>query len=142
MEALCAHDWPGNVRELENAIERAVTLCEGQIVRMRDLPPRLAQKAAVSASGEEPAVAAALPEMPEGALYPLQPDSGPGDQPAPSPRPDEPFKSLKTFLRDQEVVHLNRALELSGGDKEKAALLLGVSLATLYRKLAGDDREP
>jgi DNA-binding NtrC family response regulator len=142
MEALCAHDWPGNVRELENAIERAVTLCEGQIVRMRDLPPRLVQKAAVSGSGEEPAEAAALPEMPEGALYPLQPGSGPGDQPAPSVRPYEPFKSLKTFLRDQEVVHLNRALELSGGDKEKAALLLGVSLATLYRKLADDDREP
>jgi DNA-binding NtrC family response regulator len=142
MEALCAHDWPGNVRELENAIERAVTLCEGQIVRMRDLPPRLVQKAAVSGSGEEPAEAAALPEMPEGALYPLQPGSGPGDQPAPSARPYEPFKSLKTFLRDQEVVHLNRALELSGGDKEKAALLLGVSLATLYRKLADDDREP
>jgi transcriptional regulator with PAS, ATPase and Fis domain len=49
---------------------------------------------------------------------------------------------LKTFLRDQEVVHLNRALGLSDGDKEKAALLLGVSLATLYRKLAGEDREP
>jgi DNA-binding protein Fis len=25
------------------------------------------------------------------------------------------------------------------GDKEKAALLLGVSLATLYRKLSGED---
>ena len=48
---------------------------------------------------------------------------------------------MKNFLRDQEVVHLNRALEMVGGDKEKAALLLGVSLATLYRKLAGDERE-
>ena len=27
--ALRAHPWPGNVRELENAIERAVLLCEG-----------------------------------------------------------------------------------------------------------------
>jgi DNA-binding NtrC family response regulator len=27
--ALRAHTWPGNVRELENAIERAVILCEG-----------------------------------------------------------------------------------------------------------------
>ena len=48
---------------------------------------------------------------------------------------------MKTFLRDEEITHLNRAMELSGGDKEKAALLLGVSLATLYRKLAGEDRE-
>src|SRR5204863_4228602 len=38
MEILCAHEWPGNVRELENAIERAVTLCEGNIVRTGDLP--------------------------------------------------------------------------------------------------------
>ena len=41
MEVLCAHDWPGNVRELENAIERAVTLCEGEIIQAADLPPRL-----------------------------------------------------------------------------------------------------
>jgi DNA-binding NtrC family response regulator len=40
------------------------------------------------------------------------------------------------FLRDQEVAHLNRALAVCGGDKEKAAEMLGISLATLYRKLA------
>jgi DNA-binding NtrC family response regulator len=30
VKALQAHDWPGNVRELENAIERAVVLCQEQ----------------------------------------------------------------------------------------------------------------
>jgi DNA-binding NtrC family response regulator len=29
LAALTAHHWPGNVRELENALERAVILCEG-----------------------------------------------------------------------------------------------------------------
>jgi len=29
LDAIRAHAWPGNVRELENAIERAVILCEG-----------------------------------------------------------------------------------------------------------------
>ncbi len=32
-------------------------------------------------------------------------------------------------------------MEQCDGDKEKAALLLGVSLATLYRKLSGEERE-
>src|SRR5713101_835768 len=36
---LCAHDWPGNVRELENAIERAATLCEGELIRSIDCRP-------------------------------------------------------------------------------------------------------
>jgi len=39
-------------------------------------------------------------------------------------------------MREQEQAHLNRALQHAGGDKEKAALLLGISLATLYRKMA------
>src|SRR5712671_2403576 len=41
MELLSAHDWPGNVRELENAIERAATLCDGDILQAGDLPPAM-----------------------------------------------------------------------------------------------------
>jgi len=48
---------------------------------------------------------------------------------------------LKSFLREQEQAHLDRALQQCDGDKERAAILLGVSLATLYRKLSGEDRE-
>jgi two-component system NtrC family response regulator/two-component system response regulator HydG len=49
LNAMLAHDWPGNVRELENAIERAVVLCNSSELTADDLPatlrgPRPAQR--------------------------------------------------------------------------------------------------
>jgi DNA-binding NtrC family response regulator len=38
LEALSAYGWPGNVRELENAVERAVVLCDGPVIERRHLP--------------------------------------------------------------------------------------------------------
>ncbi len=35
---LTEHGWPGNVRELENAIERAVVLCDSELIETRHLP--------------------------------------------------------------------------------------------------------
>jgi DNA-binding NtrC family response regulator len=37
LDALKNHDWPGNVRELENAVERAVILCNGRTIRPEHL---------------------------------------------------------------------------------------------------------
>jgi len=36
-EMLFRYDWPGNVRELENVIERAVILCESEVITGDDL---------------------------------------------------------------------------------------------------------
>lgn len=44
--------------------------------------------------------------------------------------------SLKKFLRDHETSYLRHAVAFANGDKEAAARLLDISLATLYRKLA------
>jgi len=41
IDALTQYHWPGNVRELENCIERAVLLCEDQVIHSYHLPPTL-----------------------------------------------------------------------------------------------------
>jgi len=38
---LTSYHWPGNVRELENCIERAVLLCDEDVIRSDHLPPSL-----------------------------------------------------------------------------------------------------
>ncbi len=38
LQHLMIYPWPGNVRELENAIERAVVMCEGDLIDIDDLP--------------------------------------------------------------------------------------------------------
>lgn len=41
MRLLLDYPWPGNVRELENVIERAVILCSGDEILVKDLPPEV-----------------------------------------------------------------------------------------------------
>ena len=41
MKRLMAYPWPGNVRELRNVIQRAVILCKGQAITIKDLPLEL-----------------------------------------------------------------------------------------------------
>jgi Nif-specific regulatory protein len=47
IDMLMSYHWPGNVRELENAIERAVLVCDGGVLHAHHLPPTL-QTAEVS----------------------------------------------------------------------------------------------
>jgi len=48
---LVRYRWPGNVRELENVIRRSCALCEGEVIRVENLPDELV--AAIS-TGEAP----------------------------------------------------------------------------------------
>jgi len=64
-EKLLRYPWPGNVRELENAIERAVVVCRGELIRPEDL--------AVTAPDEGSAIrAAGYPPVPGSSLASLE----------------------------------------------------------------------
>src|SRR5438093_4371779 len=142
MEVLVAHHWPGNVRELENAIERACALCEEAVIRVNDLPPAFMEYFKESPSDTVFEVLPAPKEAqanPAQALYPVGGVSAQTGVAGADANANRPLGPLKTFLREQELAYLNRALAYTGGDKEKAAELLDVSLATLYRKLSEDE---
>ena len=53
LDVLSEYTWPGNVRELENAIERAVVVCDGFVIQDQHLPAALRERAPVA----EPALA-------------------------------------------------------------------------------------
>jgi two-component system, NtrC family, response regulator AtoC len=117
MKALMQYDWPGNVRELENCVERAVALGNGHIIDSGDLPPAIAAATALlSGSGHDPADL----------------DSGSGSVPV-LESPQSPLST--TDLEDIERATIQRVFEQVNGDKALAGRMLGISRATLYRKL-------
>jgi DNA-binding NtrC family response regulator len=54
--ALAGYAWPGNVRELQNVVERAVILCESELIEPKDLgmapPPAAAERGGAGSLGE------------------------------------------------------------------------------------------
>ncbi len=95
---LLEHAWPGNGRELRNVIERAVVVCDGDLLAARHLPPELA--AHTMATSRDPA-----------------------DPPA------------GTSLDEAEKRLILKTLETTGGNKTRAAEILGISVRTLHNKL-------
>jgi DNA-binding NtrC family response regulator len=122
MKALMQYDWPGNVRELENCVERAVALGNGQVIDLGDLPPSIATGS--TASGTPVPQSAPRPVV-------LDPDL-PGAEAVSAP-PHAPIST--TDLEDIERATIQRVFEQVKGDKALAGRMLGISRATLYRKL-------
>jgi two-component system response regulator AtoC len=121
MKALMNYDWPGNVRELENCVERAVALGNGQLIDLGDLPPSIAALNLSSAR----ASADAAPELVSDLVAASESSSSGGAAIAPS----------TTDLEDIERATIQRVFEQVKGDKALAGRMLGISRATLYRKL-------
>jgi two-component system response regulator AtoC len=122
MKALINYDWPGNVRELENCVERAVALGNGTLIDLGDLPPSIAAlNSPASRRGSDSA-----PEFVAELAAPAESSSG----------EDAPAVPLSTTdLEDIERATIQRVFEQVNGDKALAGRMLGISRATLYRKL-------
>jgi two-component system, NtrC family, response regulator AtoC len=119
MKALMQYEWPGNVRELENCVERAVALGNGQLMDLGDLPPSIATSVDSSVRSEEAGSGAMDIDF---AVSPALPRSSPA-------------LSSTTDLEDIERATIQRVFEQVHGDKALAGRMLGISRATLYRKL-------
>jgi len=110
---LVEHSWPGNVRELRNTIERAAVLAgEGEIDEEHLGLPGGSRSA--STSGSAPLPVAGVRAMKEEGIVLSVPDLD---------------------LRNVERVVIERALELSRGNRSQAARDLGINRTTLYNKL-------
>jgi two-component system response regulator AtoC len=116
---LVNYDWPGNVRELRNALERAMILEEGSLLKPDDLPFTVA-------SGRSGPV---LTDKSAGA--PVE------SQPAPGKRRLPPLSIPEggTSLEDVEHALVELALQQSHGNQIKAAKLLNISRDALRYKM-------
>ncbi len=111
------YNWPGNVRELQNAVACAATLCENGVIETADLPPRV------------------IAETDDGSGF----DREWGDRKDAVADAGECQVSLKEYLRNKEQQYIESVLRKTGGNRARAADLLGISRATFYRKYGGDD---
>jgi len=113
MAVLEAHSWPGNVRELENLMRRAVALCPEQI-GLEVLDP---------CELETGGVATGRPHL----LTMQTADTREASATAQA--------SAGTSLEEMERRLIESTLVATGGNRSRAAQLLGVSLRTVRNKI-------
>jgi len=98
LRILIKYSWPGNVRELENIIQRAMVLCQHEVILPEDLPSSMLRE-----PNEESLLEKGLHEK---------------------------------YTMDQlEKEYIKKVLIKVGGNKSKAAEMLGLDRKTLYKKI-------
>ena len=108
LAALAAYAWPGNVRELKNVVESAVLFATGSKIDVADLPPAI--RAGAPGGADEAGAE-------EGGGAP----SGTG--------------LVGKTMAEIEKEAILTALQVSGGNRRRAAEMLDIGLRTLQRKL-------
>jgi nitrogen regulation protein NR(I) len=116
LELLSGYAWPGNIRELENVMERAVLFCDGQKLRVEDLPAELRGPSATSTSSSSPPLGAGVD------LGSLPPDGGLKEH-------------VKFAMSRLERDLVSRALKQTNNNVTHAARLLKISRKGLQLKM-------
>ncbi len=119
MKALSSYAWPGNVRELINVMQRATILADSNRLTTLDLPREIAS--CVDSEHED----TLLPNVPSSSAA-SNADSGPESGLG---------EDSGTSLDDIAKAHVLEVLQKAGGNKAKAARLLGIHRRKLYRLL-------
>jgi two-component system, NtrC family, response regulator AtoC len=117
-EALLLWDWPGNVRELDNAVARALALNPGGTILPEDLPDPVRERW----------------ESQRGA--PARPPSSITPTPPPPVAAPDPLIADHPTLETLGRRYAERILKEQGGNKTRAAEVLGIDRKTLSRLLS------
>ena len=119
MTAILGHDWKGEIRELENAMERAVLLCDAEYIQPGDLPfdtrsPEAGMPAG-SASGPDRA----------GLQASISAD-------AVNPEDRSTLGDVVAMFECQYIIHMLRRFDQN---RTETARALSIDTSTLYRKM-------
>jgi DNA-binding NtrC family response regulator len=105
LRRLTEYGWPGNVRELENVVYEAMVMAEGEWVTEAALPVRL--RIAAAPAGAETAASACGPLK----------------------------EAVQSVVGARESALILEALRQAGGNRTRAAGILGISRKTLFNKM-------
>ncbi len=156
--ALTKYPYPGNIRELENIVEHAIVLSEGGVIKLEDLPEEVQIEArektvaiphlkenkdnVVREEIEEDDIEKSA-ENPIGKPINFVPITGKTDSAGllthnPTKyltHATEPAEEEILSLDEMERRHILHALSICKGNKTEVCKKLGISRATLWRKL-------
>jgi two-component system nitrogen regulation response regulator GlnG len=120
LRVLEAHTWPGNVRELENTIQRACVLATSDLLTPRDIPFGPGEASATT-GGTAAVASAAVEQTTESAIAVLL-----------KAAQSTPDVQLLPWLEREFTLY---AMKATKGNQVRAAKLLGITRATLRKRI-------
>lgn len=106
LKCFSQYSWPGNIRELRNVVEQLVIMTDGPVIRTEDIPPSLGMLSS---------------------LFYTSPHRTLED--------NKPNINIKESKKQAEITTIKEALFQCGGNRTRAAEILGISRRTLQLKI-------